>query len=192
MNQHTTTTTRTRIYLTDGDTDTLHQLRANVAANSTTIDDLAAATTETKQIKAYQKQHHEISCHQLLWGKESTHRFCERHDLACDKSGGASIDLVLGSDLIYVPHVIESLFETVCVLLEQSDDLKKEDNAEMESTTNKRPAMFNMAHNDRREGSSVTLSDVLDGAKKAGVQIDILQEDSVEGIYIIGFTKTSY
>ena len=36
-NNHTATP-KTRIYLTDGDTDTLRQLRANVVANTTTID----------------------------------------------------------------------------------------------------------------------------------------------------------
>ena len=167
-------------------------------------------TTERKQMQIQAQQNHEISCHQLLWGEESTRAFCERHGLGHNSSNrqqeeqkqrgdkndrtSTTIDLILGSDLIYVPQVIEPLFETVCVLLEQSHNSKKEDNVErtteLEST--KRPrTMFIMAHNDRREGSSVTLSDVLAGAKKAGLQIEILQEDSIEGIYIIGFTKPS-
>lgn len=78
------------IYLTDGDSDTLLQLRANIELNSP----LPA-----------------IRCHQLLWGSETAQTFLKRH--ASDKP----FDIIFGSDLIYVEKVISPLFDTVQALL---------------------------------------------------------------------------
>ena len=78
------------IYLTDGDSDTLLQLRANIELNSP----LPA-----------------IRCHQLLWGSETAQTFLKRH--ASDKP----FDIIFGSDLIYVEKVISPLFDTVQTLL---------------------------------------------------------------------------
>jgi len=77
--------------LTDGDTDTLKQLRRNIK-NNTPEEDNA------------------ISCRQLLWGEEHAKIFLKEEE-------GCKFDLILGSDLIYVTSVIRPLFETVRVLL---------------------------------------------------------------------------
>lgn len=77
------------VYLTDGDSDTLLQLRANIGLNGPLP----------------------IRCHQLLWGAETATTFLKRH--ASDKP----FDLIFGSDLIYVEKVISPLFDTVKTLL---------------------------------------------------------------------------
>jgi len=78
------------IYLTDGDSDTLLQLRANIELNGP----LPA-----------------IRCHQLLWGSETAQTFLKRH------ASDGSFDIIFGSDLIYVEKVISPLFDTVQALL---------------------------------------------------------------------------
>ena len=90
-----------RTLLTDGDTDTLQQLRRNISNNVSDSDDT-------------------ITCRQLLWG--------ERHarDYLSQQTGGGNkhFDLILGSDLIYVQSVIQPLFETVKTLLSTDDNSK--------------------------------------------------------------------
>ncbi|CAB9507424.1 family with sequence similarity 86 [Seminavis robusta] len=155
----------THVYLTDGDTDTLKQLRDNVQhntkqpANKHTNNDTTTISTNTT-----------ISCHQLLWGTETTKEFCQAHknviltDDSDNNQGSNNIRLVLGSDLIYVPQVIQPLFETVKVLLSHTHD---NDNT---------AARFLMAHSNRRQGSSVTLEMVLEGATNAGLSHEIVME----------------
>ena len=84
------------VYLTDGDTDTLLQLRANIELNGPLP----------------------IRCHQLLWGTETATTFLERH--ASDEP----FDIIFGSDLIYVEKVISPLFDTVATLLSTKPNSK--------------------------------------------------------------------
>lgn len=77
------------VYLTDGDSDTLLQLRANIELNGPLP----------------------IRCHQLLWGTETATTFLKRH--ASDEP----FDIIFGSDLIYVEKVISPLFDIVETLL---------------------------------------------------------------------------
>ncbi|KAG7372349.1 lysine methyltransferase [Nitzschia inconspicua] len=168
------------IYMTDGDTDTLHQLRANVREN------------------VAQKQQDRVSCHQLLWGEASARRFCtliglhsakrneSRNTNELEGSIRNKIDLIIGSDLIYVPQVIEPLFETVYVLLQQPFT-KNEDNKNQSTNLATARPTFVMAHSDRRQGSSVTLGMVLEKSTEAGLEATILKEQPQEGIYIIAF-----
>jgi hypothetical protein len=104
----------------------------------------------------------------------------------------SGVDLVFGSDLIYAPRVIGPLFETVSTLLKngnRADHLwqQQEKNAISAATSKKSKSVFLMAHSDRREGSSVTLNAVLDGAETAGLEFEILQKVEREGIYIVAF-----
>jgi len=85
--------------LTDGDTDTLKQLRENIKNN--TIQNGS-----------------NISCVQLLWGEEQAKTFLSQ------QPGSRKFDVILGSDLIYVKSVIRPLFETVRVLLSERDGSK--------------------------------------------------------------------
>jgi hypothetical protein len=52
-----------------------------------------------------------LSCHQLLWGKDTSASFLR------DYAREERFPLIIGSDLIYVPSVIGPLLETVQVLL---------------------------------------------------------------------------
>lgn len=79
--------------LTDGDTDTLKQLRHNVSKNTSAGDDT-------------------ITCQQLLWGEQHAKDY-----LSQQSDEKKHFDLILGSDLIYVQSVIRPLFETVRTLL---------------------------------------------------------------------------
>lgn len=86
--------------LSDGDTDTLKQLRQNVKSN--TKDDEG-----------------NISCKQLLWGEKHAKDY-----LSQQPEEESKFDIILGSDLIYVQQVIRPLFETVRVLLSDKDGSK--------------------------------------------------------------------
>lgn len=78
------------IYLTDGDTEALSQLRRNIKRN---------CNNDTL-----------ISCHQLLWGLETAQAFRDSH---------GTFDLIIGSDLIYVKAVVKPLWDTINTLLTQ-------------------------------------------------------------------------
>ena len=136
----------TTTVLTDGDTDTLKQLRENVK-NNTKDDD-------------------NISCKQLLWGKEHAKRFRSQ------QPEERNFHLILGSDLLYVNSVIRPLFETVGILLDDTEESK-----------------FLMAHCSRREGNEVELLSVLDIAGEEGFDNEILVEE--DDISVICFKRTS-
>jgi hypothetical protein len=82
--QHQHTNMRSHVYLTDGDTDTLAQLRDNVIDNTTTNrnndgtpESIPMASITDKDQKHEQQRNsinpnRNISCHQLLWGRDST------------------------------------------------------------------------------------------------------------------------
>jgi len=198
------------IYLTDGDTDTLAQLRDNVIDNTKRDGgtESTASVVNDQRHEQHNDQHnqlHHISCHQLLWGRNSAETFCQRHfsNILSDKSPDTRIsqessnsgcpvslscvDLVFGSDLIYTPRVIVPLFETVTTLLENRDGAEFRQRSHLDGTATKTKPIFLMSHSDRREGSSVTLKMVLEGAEIAGLKSEILQEIVTEEIYIIAF-----
>ena len=80
------------IFVTDGDTDTLTQLRANVEQHC-----LPAATGRST-----------ISCYQLLWGTETTKQFQrqqQRNEDNKDDQSSAYFDVLLASDIVYVAEV---------------------------------------------------------------------------------------
>jgi len=72
-----------KVVLTDGDTDTLENLRRNVQSN--------CADTQT------------VLCRQLVWG---------RNVESFVKNIG-HFDTILGSDIIYVEEILEPLWQTV-------------------------------------------------------------------------------
>lgn len=120
-----------------------------------------------------------ISCHQLLWGCASAVTFantvvrstvrdgtalddeCKQHDDSDDddmdeSDTNTSVDLIMGSDLIYVPQVIRPLFETVQILLRRNDR-----------------GRFLMAHSNRRgAGNAVEMDMVWNGAREAGLETE--------------------
>lgn len=134
-----------RTYLTDGDTDTLSQLRDNVRNNVLNFDE-------------------SLSCHQLLWGESTATTFLRDH---CSQDGEEKqFDVIFGSDLVYVPRVIEPLFETVQILINQG-------------------GVFVMAHCERREGNEVEVEMVLNDARKSGFRYDLVEE--ADDIFVYEF-----
>ena len=90
------------VYLTDGDTDTLTQLRDNKKHNVDS-DDIKSSASE-------------VFCHQLIWGRETAQNFLSH------RASNRAFDIMFGSDLIYVQSVIVPLFETVETLLSHKAD----------------------------------------------------------------------
>jgi len=83
------------VVLTDGDTNTLTNMRNNVTNNIT-------ATSRSSTLK--------ISCHQLRWGR----------NLDCFRRQFGQFDVITASDVIYVDEVVEPLLDTVVELLCES------------------------------------------------------------------------
>lgn len=138
-----------RVMVTDGDTDVLAQLRANIQRNQLKEND------ERDSFKS------NISSHQLLWGEANARSFLDRYE-------GEKFDVIIGSDLIYVPNVIQPLFESISVLLKQD-------------------GQFIMAHCARRQGNEVTLEMIFNEAKQKGLNWELLKQD--DDIYLYSFCK---
>lgn len=86
------------VVVTDGDTDTLKNLRANVSRNcfkdTTNVDDPI----------------HNICCEQLVWGNETQIQSLQRRT--------GRFDVILGSDIIYLEEILDPLWQTIDQLLE--------------------------------------------------------------------------
>lgn len=78
-----------RVVLTDGDTDTLDNMRRNVASNCTAEG---------------------VVCQQLLWGR-NVEQFREQH------APSQGFDIVVGSDIFYAQDSLLPLFQTILALL---------------------------------------------------------------------------
>lgn len=84
-----------QVILTDGDTDTLGNMRSNIASN---ISDAGGAAS--------------IFCKQLLWGKNVEafrEKWAQEH----------GFDVVMGGDIAYAQESLEILFETALELLSE-------------------------------------------------------------------------
>jgi predicted nicotinamide N-methyase len=79
----------TQVLLTDGDIETLAQLRQNVQRNN-------CATSRS------------VICPQLIWG-HNLDTFCDQYK--------APLDVIIGADIIYVTTVLQPLWETIDKLL---------------------------------------------------------------------------
>jgi predicted nicotinamide N-methyase len=84
-----------QVILTDGDTNTLRNMRSNVAAN---VDTVLGSSVESP-----------ILCKQLLWGKNI--------DSFCNKWAPQKFDVVMGGDIAYAQDSLPVLFETAVGLL---------------------------------------------------------------------------
>lgn len=131
----------TTVVLTDGDTDALVQLRQNVTLNSTGHSEM-------------------ISCRQLLWGESNAHAFIRQ------QQGQQPFDVILASDVIYVPEVVDPLFATVQTCLRR------------------RTGKFLLAYKQR--DLPVTNTMVLRAAERAGLHW-YEQSVSQEGMYLYEF-----
>ena len=89
---HHLASSKTHTILTDGDSDALIYLRENVKSNMS-------------------RERGTIAVKQLIWGRQTSADF-----LASDER----IDLIIASDIVYSPVIIEPLWETVETLLSRS------------------------------------------------------------------------
>jgi len=137
------------VCVTDGDTNALAQLRENVQRNINN--------------KSCRSSSEEISCHQLIWGRDTARTFLEQ------QQNGQHFDVVLASDIIYAQCIIEPLWETVQTLL---------------SSSNKN-AVFVLAF--ARRNVPVTIENVLSSADQAGFSHECAWNDDEKGIYIYLF-----
>ncbi|KAL7463285.1 hypothetical protein ACHAXS_003659 [Conticribra weissflogii] len=97
---------KSRVVITDGDTEALVYLRRNVERNRVKR---GRADDESND----QSNDHvgEVACRQLLWGRDTSLAFLERQR-------GEKFDVVLASDVVYSQVIIRPLWETVQCLLD--------------------------------------------------------------------------
>ena len=85
------------MYATDGDTESLHNLRENLGRNKVVIGNSC-----------------DMKCCQLRWGMNLVE--FARH-LSAEVSIQGRFDVMIGSDIIYVESILDPLFLTVDALL---------------------------------------------------------------------------
>lgn len=144
----------TSVYITDGDSDALKELRENIKRNRPS-DDAESSRLGT------------ASCHQLIWGKDSSQKFLER------KADGRRFDVLLASDIIYSPVIVDPLFETLDVLLKKPSD--EGDGG----------GVFVMAY--ARREVPVSIEMVLQKASECGFVYQLVKSDEVDGIWVYTF-----
>ena len=84
------------VMMTDGDTQTLQQMRQNVLLN---CDDTSTSATDSTK----------ISCRQLIWGSPHMENFLQH----------GKYDTIIGADVIYTQGSVQPLLETVACLLKR-------------------------------------------------------------------------
>lgn len=135
------------VCITDGDTQALVHIRENIKMNHHENDENSISSL--------------CSCHQLIWGKETSGRFLKHI------AGGKSFDVIIASDIIYAECIIQPLWETVKTLISRPD------------------GVFVMAFARRRVPISIDF--VLESATKNGFEYDMVREDKEEGIWVYKF-----
>jgi len=144
----------TCVYITDGDSDALKELRENIERNRPSDD------AEGSRLG-------KASCHQLIWGKDSSQKFLER------TADGRRFDVLLASDIIYSPVIVDPLFETLDVLLKKPSD--EGDGG----------GVFVMAYARREVPISIEM--VLQKATECGFVYELVKSDEVDGIWVYTF-----
>lgn len=140
------------VIITDGDSDALVHLRDNVERNRPT----SSSSSNTHEEKMFFAK-----VHQLIWGKESSEKFLKTI------SDNKKYDVLLASDIIYSPVIVEPLWETVQTLLDTS-------------------GVFVMAFARRKVPVSIDL--VLSASVEKGFGYRLVKEDlDDEGIWVYEF-----
>lgn len=138
---HRISSVQSHIMLTDGDTDALPYLRENVEQNKAT-------------------HMGSIDCSQLIWGQETSLDFLK-------KQKEERFDVILASDIIYSPVIIQPLWETIKTLLDPR-------------------GTFVMAY--ARRKVPVSIEEVLSAAEEAGfVYEECAESDNEKGVFIYTF-----
>jgi len=149
-------TSSSEVCITDGDSDALVHLRGNVERNRPTTESGAGDDGVGK-----------VSCHQLIWGKQSSEHFLSH--IANDQT----YDVILASDIIYSAVIIEPLWETIETLLRRPKDGEE-------------GGVFVMAYA-RRKDVPVSIELVLDAAVESGFVYELVKEDDEDGIWVYTF-----
>jgi predicted nicotinamide N-methyase len=140
---HRISSAQSQVVLTDGDTEALAYLRENVELN-----------------KAADRGG--IYCNQLIWGQQTSLDFLKQQK-------EKQFDIILASDIIYSPVIIQPLWETVKTLLEPK-------------------GIFVMAF--ARRKVPVSIDDVLSAAKEASfTYVECAESDHEKGIFIYTFQR---
>ena len=128
------------VCLTDGDTDALVKLRENIQHNHYLGGSIFGK--------------------QLLWGRQTSMEFLAREQ--------QQFDVILASDVIYVPDIINPLWETIQTLLSKTGILL------LAYARRKVPVSFEL---------------ILSAAKDANFSYECLQRDDEEGQYLYAFRR---
>jgi len=157
-----------RVVLTDGDTDTLAQLRANLKRNQ----------------EYNNQQQHRIECRQLLWGRETATKF---RNATTSTTVTNTFDVILASDIVYAAGIVEPLWETIEVLLSKPITTGGRTTDDVETTTSIADITapcFVLAFAKRRV--PVTIDTVLEAAAAHGFSHELVKEDPT-GIWVYVF-----
>ena len=146
-----------RVCITDGDSDALVHLRENLIRNRGDDDNDETAG--------------KVSCHQLIWGTESSEQFLAH------VANNRKYDIILASDIIYSAVIVEPLWATVKPLLKGPNDnqgCQEEDGG-----------VFVMAYARREVPVSIEL--VLRTAIENGFVYELVKGNDEEGIWVYTF-----
>jgi predicted nicotinamide N-methyase len=150
------------VCITDGDSDALVHLRENMMRNKLDDDDNNDVVDATFGA---------VSCHQLIWGKQSSETFLDQ------VANGRKYDVILASDIIYSAVIVEPLWETVKTLLKGPSDNR--------GFGEDRGGVFVMAY--ARREVPVSIEMVLKAALRCGFLYELVRENREEGIWIYTF-----
>lgn len=148
----TCSSSNSNVCITDGDSDALVHLRDNVERNRGSSDGDVD----------------KVSCHQLIWGKQSSEKFLTQ--IANDQT----YDVILASDIIYSSVIVEPLWETITTLLKKPSEGCGE------------AGVFVMAYA-RRKQVPVSIELVLEAAVQHGFVYELVKEDDEDGIWVYSF-----
>ena len=156
-------TANSQVCITDGDSDALVHLRENVNRN--------------RNENSHDDTHNNnISSNQLIWGKETSTKFLS------DIANNQTYDVIIASDIIYSPVIIEPLWETVQTLLKKPSSCVEEEKGEEEDGG----GIFVMAYA-RRDKVPVSFDLVCEKAEEHGFVWEMVKEDEEEGIWVYTF-----
>ena len=106
----------------------------------------------------------------MIWGKQSSEKFLS--DIANDQT----YDVIIASDIIYSPVIVEPLWETVETLLTKPKNV---------DSGKKEGGVFVMAFARRKVPVSIDM--VCEKAVENGFTYEIVKEDEEEGIWVYTF-----
>eukprot|EP00536_Pseudo-nitzschia_multiseries_P018086 jgi/Psemu1/70434/estExt_Genemark1.C_21380004 len=182
------------VVVTDGDSDAMVALRKNIAVNRQRPNNENENNGDGDAPS--------VEAAQLLWGTEHSENFREQQTQTKTKTGGGRFQIIIASDIVYSPLVIDPLWETVRALLVRKQDGNRDGNRD--DNDNADGGEFWMAFAVRKV--PVTIGFVLQRASDYGFSHELVDEqidghdygdDNIEGdpetgkVYIYRFRWSS-